>query len=59
LTTGVAVAASGFKKVAEFDLSQFVGLVPRDKYRLVTNDSVTGGVCAVATETGPPLFTQR
>jgi hypothetical protein len=47
LTTGVAVAASGSKKVTEFDywLSQFVGLVPREEYRLVINDSVTGGMC--------------
>jgi hypothetical protein len=45
LTTGVAVAASGSKKVTEFDywLSQFVCLVPREEYRLVINDSVTGG----------------
>jgi hypothetical protein len=44
LTIGVVVAASGSKKVTEFDycLSQFVGLVPRDEYRLVIHHSVAG-----------------
>jgi hypothetical protein len=39
---GVLVSASGFKIVPEFDywLSQFVGLVPRDEYRLVIYDYV-------------------
>jgi hypothetical protein len=44
LTIGVAIAASGFKKVTEFGywLSQFVGLVSSEEHQLVIHDSVAG-----------------
>jgi hypothetical protein len=46
LTTGAAVAASGFNEVTEFGslLSQSVGMVPGDEYQLMILDSVGDGI---------------
>ena len=47
LRTGTIVVTSGFSGITEFGylLSQFVGLVSGNEYRLVIRDSVVGCMC--------------